>query len=232
MSTALTLMPGLHGTDAMFQQIMPLLDGPVECVNYPRDISQDYDTLFSWLEKHLDWSKPRVLIAESFSGPLALRLARRFPNSVEAVVIAASFCASPINPGLALLPLRPLFMVSPPSSALKHFLTGMDAKKEVLHSLKSVIKSLPSRILSQRIRSVLGLEQKDCPSLPGTPILLLQAQHDNLIPWESQTMLEQHYPHANVRWLDSPHLLLQTRPEEATRYIKDFLGKLTPLSPA
>lgn len=232
MPTALTLMPGLHGTDALFQSLIPQLDGLVESVNYPQDISQDYDSLFKWLETNFDWSKPRILIAESFSGPLALRLAHRFPESVEAVVIAASFCASPINPGLALLPLRPLFMVSPPTTALKHFLTGQEASQELLENLKSTVKELPSRILSQRVRSILSLEQNNCPSLPHTPILLLQAQHDNLIPWETQTMLEQHYPHADVRWLDSPHLLLQTRPEEAAGYIKDFLSTVAQPSPA
>ncbi|GAA5495119.1 hypothetical protein Rhal01_01291 [Rubritalea halochordaticola] len=224
MTPTLTLMPGLHGTDEMFSDLVDQLDGPVECVNYPREISQDYNTLYAWLEENLDWSIPRILIAESFSGPLALRLSKKHQDQVEGLILAASFCASPIHAGLALLPLRPLFMLSPPSPALKHFLIGQTPAPELLATLKQVAKELPSRIMSQRVRAVLTLEERDCPPLPNTPILLLQAQHDNLIPWEVQTMLEQRYPHATTHWMQTPHLLLQSAPEAAAKYIKRFLS--------
>lgn len=220
-----TLLPGLHGTAALYDPLVQLLDShPVECISYPEDIPQSYEKLSEWLISHVDWSKPRVLIAESFSGPLALLLASKFPHSVQALVLAASFCASPSNPNLALLPLRPLMMLRPPKAAIRHFLIGPTASNEKTKRLQSIVSSIPSKVLSQRVRSILSLEPADCPNLHDTPMLILQASDDNMIPWETQNQLCMHYPHATTHWLNSPHLILQECTLECHTLIAHFIA--------
>lgn len=216
-------MPGLHGNALLFSPLLAELNSEnVECVEFPNNILQSYESLFQWLLKNFDWKQPRILIAESFSGPLALQLAAKFPETIKGVVLAASFCASPTNPSLALLPIRPLMAIKPPKKALRHFLIGEEATLDEVKNLRSIVSNIPAKVLSQRIRAILSLEASDCPAIRHTPLLILQAQDDNMVPWESQNQLRLHYEHAKTHWLDSPHLILQHSPEECAMLIKNF----------
>lgn len=218
-----TLLPGLHGNKTLFPPLLEELgDVLTECVEYPTTISQSYESLEKWLSEQIDWQIPRVIIAESFSGPLALRLAKRFPDSVQSLVLAASFCASPTSPNLALLPLRPLLMLSPPRRTLRHFLIGDEASEQQVTELKKIVSKIPSKVLTQRIRAILSLQPSDSPCLKNLPMLILQAADDNMVPWETQNQLRMRYDHATTHWLDGPHLILQSASAECASLIKEF----------
>ena len=221
-----TFLPGLHGTDDLYGELASCLPDGVETelINLPTKGKQDYKTLTCWLKRHLDDSsaRKRVLVAESFSGPLALAYAASQPEGVAAIVLGASFCEAPHNPGIALLPLRPLFMIKPPRKALEHFLIGSDASGEKVRELGNTISTISASTLTKRVRAVLELEEADAPSLPDIPMLILQAKDDNLIPWEAQQRLELRYPDAHVHWIPAPHLIFQRHPEVCMEKMQDF----------
>ena len=118
-------------------------------------------------------------------------------------------------------------MVKPHRKALEHFLVGKDASDEEITELTKVIQAIPSATLTRRLRAILELEEGDSPKLNGTPMLLLQAQDDNLVPWEAQQRLEAHYPDARVHWIPSPHMILQRHPETCLKKIMDFTASLS-----
>lgn len=227
------LLPGLHGHGGLFAGLESALSETclVQRVDLPQKGSQRYDKLAEWLANKLDEcadkNTKRILVAESFSGPLALRIAGMRPDLISGVVLAASFCDAPVYPGIALLPLRPLFMVNPPKKALQHFLMGDDASKESIEELSAAIETVPSKTLARRVRTVLELEETDNPPLNGMPMLFLQAQYDNLVPWEAQQRLENLYPHADSHWIESPHLILQRHPSACAAHILTFIEELT-----
>lgn len=225
-----TFLPGLHGTDDLYDGLCSALPSSAtkETINLPQKGKQNYRALNDWLGQKLDDqpSKPRVLVAESFSGPLALHYASKHPDQIAAVILGASFCDAPLNPGIALLPLRPLFMVKPPKKALSYFLAGDEATDAKLASLRSVIQQIPSGTLSKRIRAVLELDSAEAPTLTDLPILILQADQDNLIPWEAQQRLESRYPHAKVNWINSPHLIFQSHPNQCMKIMLEFIDSL------
>ncbi|BDS05665.1 hypothetical protein NT6N_07050 [Oceaniferula spumae] len=223
-----TFLPGLHGTPELFGGVKQALPNTIESefVELPTKGSQRYTTLSTWLDEHLPRGVERVLIAESFSGPIALRLAALRPDEVCGVVLVASFCDAPINPGIALLPLRPLFMVKPPKAALRHFLIGDDAEDAEVADLSNVIQTIPSRTLANRVRAVLELQEQDNPTLADVPMMILQAQSDNLVPWDAQQRLEACYPEARVHWIEAPHLAMQRYPEKCVQMIQSFVENL------
>lgn len=223
-----TFLPGLHGTTDLFSPIQDALpEGTAtEFIELPTSGKQDYASLAKWLHQEMASGRPRLLVAESFSGPLAIRLAAQRPDECIGIVLAASFCDAPLNPGFAILPLRPLFMVKPSRHALKHFLIGDDASDVQTLELCEAIKTIPSGTLAKRVRAVLNLDEGDNPSIPNTPILILQAQSDNLVPWEAQSRLISSYPKASVHWVESPHLILQREPQQCVEHIQLFLEKI------
>ena len=164
-----------------------------------------------------------VLLAESFSTPLATLIAASEGSRVKALVLVAGFCSSPQPSGLGWLPLQPLFSLTPPAFLLKQFLVDENSPPELLDSLAKSIRDIPGATLAERARVVLALRESDCPDLRGVPMLLLQARQDRVIPWDAQSQLERHFPDATCHWINGPHLLLQTRTQECRDAVIGFL---------
>ena len=220
----MVIFPGLDGTgDLTTDFATGHWSGlAVKVVPIPKHGPQDYPTLVERITPELP-EGPLILVGESFSGPLAMKLAEQERLRVRALVIAGGFCTSPVSAGFALIPMRPLFLIRPPATVLRKFLAGPDAPKELVARLSQAIRSVPSAILAERVRVILTLEENDCPAPADVPTLLLQAKQDTMIPWETQSRLERHFPEPAVVWIDSPHLLLATRPEACREAVLGFL---------
>ncbi len=234
--THLIFLPGLHGSAELFEDLLAQLklqeiSFKSTLISYPTDSRQSYKNLFHWLCSELNIKEISsdtrvVIIAESFSTPLALMLADKFTEQISGLIIGGGFCASPAYSSFALLPLRPLFILTPPRSAVKHFLTGPESDDELVAKVRSAVKKVSSKTLSHRMRSILTLEESTPPAIPKTPVLVLQAEDDAVIPWKIQNQLEIHLPHAKIRWLVSPHLIFQVHPETCASHIAAFISKI------
>lgn len=195
----------------------------VKVISIPKQGPQDYPSLVQRITPELP-EGPLILVGESFSGPLVMKLAEQERLRVKALVIAGGFCSSPVSAGFALIPLQPLFLIRPPATVLRKFLAGSDASKDLVNRLSEVIRSVPSAILAERVRVILTLEENECPAPEGVPTLLLQAKQDGIIPWETQSLMERHFAEPTVVWIDSPHLLLAARPEACREAVMSFLS--------
>jgi len=165
-----------------------------------------------------------ILIAESFSSPLALMLNNLFPNKIGAIILGAGFCKTPINPIFGLLPLTPIFLIKPPRNIIHYFLTGSNSSNILTEHVCDTISNIPAKILSERLKSVLSLEDPiNDLSAKKTPTLILQSQTDALISPKAQRYLEKRLTHAKVHWIDSSHLIFQTEPKICAKHIIAFL---------
>jgi pimeloyl-ACP methyl ester carboxylesterase len=124
------------------------------------------------------------------------------------------------------MPLKPFFLMKPPAVLLRRYLLGKDAPDDAVRQLTEAISQVPATTLAERLRVVLAQEERQSPSLPGLPVLLLQARHDALVPWEAQSRLERHFPEARVTWIEAPHLLLARAPDACREAVKAFLDEL------
>jgi pimeloyl-[acyl-carrier protein] methyl ester esterase len=72
------LLPGLDGTGRLFDPLLKELpaDLRAEVISYPTDAILDYAALEQFVEAALPRRDPFIIVAESFSGPLAIRLHR------------------------------------------------------------------------------------------------------------------------------------------------------------
>lgn len=196
----------------------------VKVIPIPREGAQDYGSLVARITSELP-AGPLILVGESFSSPLVMRLGEQERQRVQALVIAGGFCASPASPALSLIPVQPLILIPPPAAVLRKFLAGPDASDALIARLSDAIRSVPSAVLAERVRVILALQESDCPSPRDVPTLLLQAKQDAILPWEAQSRLERHFTEPEVIWLDSPHLLLATRPEACREAVLAFLSE-------
>jgi pimeloyl-ACP methyl ester carboxylesterase len=230
-SATIVLLPGLDGAGELFGPFLgALADKAIRAdhclvLPLPADIPQDYQSLAEHVSKSLP-DGDLILLAESFSTPLAMLLAESHQARVRGMILVAGFCQSPVPPGIGLLPLRPLLAFSPPVPIVEHFLTGIAAPPGCLDAVMETLHKSHSRVLASRVRTVLALRESDCPAPRGLPVLLIQARQDHLIPWEAQSQLERHFPDARVAWINGPHLLLQTEAHACASAVASFLGEI------
>lgn len=131
MSIRWVLLPGMDGI-GRFRGFKEALGGETDCLalSYPPDVPLGYDALTTRAREALPRDTDYILVAESFSGPIAIRLAAERPPGLRALVLAASFCRSPVR-GLKRAALRyagaSLFRIRPPRFVAKCFLLGSAA---------------------------------------------------------------------------------------------------------
>src|SRR5690625_755853 len=91
-------LPGLDGAGIFFEPFLKVLPKEIEPVvfAYPGEEKLDYDQLFEWLLPQLPKGEPFLVIAESFGGPLAVRLAAAGPAGMVGAVVSASFVINPL----------------------------------------------------------------------------------------------------------------------------------------
>ena len=110
----LWLLPGMHGTTEMFEPLRAALPSrfDVAPIGYPHDVALGYDAL---LERLVAPGVPFAIVAESFSGPLAIRFAAKRPEGLRALVLVSSFARCPVAaPRFAAPFLVPRWFRSPP----------------------------------------------------------------------------------------------------------------------
>lgn len=214
------LLPGLDGTAELFEPFVAAAPEafPVRPIALPNDRPRGYTELSNWLGAQLP-AGPFSVIAESFSGPLALLIADRCPQ-VTAVVLCASFVEAPLPKLLARLP-DLVWGRPPPRALLSFFLTGGD--RTLGDAVHRVIGSVPSRVLAGRVAAALSVDATAELKRCSRPILFVAAQLDRVIPPRCARRVRAINPSARVVEVRAPHLVLQSRPVDAWNEIAPFL---------
>ena len=126
MTKRLVLLPGLDGTGQLFAEFLAALPDSFTAtvVSYPTNKLFPYSELRTFVSAAVPKTEPFVLLAESFSTPLAVEFAASNPPNLTALVICAGFVFKPIaawSP-LAKAVARPwLFTLNVPRSVLEYF---------------------------------------------------------------------------------------------------------------
>lgn len=225
------LLPGFDGTGLLFDPLLAAIPSDVmpQVVTYPPQVPHSYSSLSSRVASVLPRDIPYVLIAESFSGPLAIRLAATVSPPPRAVILCASFAVFPAGRLAArLLALSQgfLFRFQPPRWAVKHFLLGWDAPDALIRHFYAAIASVSKEVLQNRLAEILTVDARsDLAALASLsiPMLYLRGSRDRLVGEQSIRVITQFQPKIQFETLNAPHLLLQHQPHEAVAAIERFI---------
>ena len=93
----LVFMPGLDGTGLSFEPILPLLpaDAKITIVRYPTDKLLSFEETVECAAAQIPAGNPPVVIAESFSGPVAIQMIGSRRVKAKALILCATFAKSP-----------------------------------------------------------------------------------------------------------------------------------------
>ena len=90
------LLPGLDGTGKLLRALCETLKDRIntEVIAYPTNQALGYDELTQFVADRLP-SQPFVLLGESFSGPIAIRLAAKPPAGLKGLILCGTFGKNP-----------------------------------------------------------------------------------------------------------------------------------------
>jgi len=223
----LVCLPGLDGSGTLFDDFLAevALGWERIVVRYPPDLSSYYDLVPLVQASMPEW--PRViLIAESFSTPIAIRIAAQASGHLQGLVLCAGFASSPLH-GLtrflvsAIAPM--LFKPEPSEMAVKLFLAGWDAPKHMTTAVREAVRTVPPAVLAGRLKQVLSCDVRAQLSNIYRPILCIRAKRDRLVrPACTQEILRVSRD-ARLVEIDGPHLILQRQTRLCEQAIADFI---------
>ncbi len=218
----LVLMPGLDGTGKLFAPIIPLLEAHFDLtiMTYPDlDSFSDYvDCALSQLPDTPGYS----LVAESFSGPVALAAMAQRQDQVGPSVLSATFARSPLSTLSDMARHVPDSMFS--IGALSDFCLDVSAVdnddfSETQPLPLNVTEQIDGVVLKHRISVLSRIDVSALLPDIQIPILCLRAARDRIVSEQHAQMLQQYLPNVIRGDIDGPHLLLQTRPQRCAELI-------------
>ena len=236
MISQIYLLPGMDGTGSLLGHFCAAIldreqaDGlhyDATILSIPTDLPNTYDRLVEHFGNKLfrDFASEKyVLVAESFSGPLAVRLAASHPDRIASLVLVSTFLRCPIPSFARLAPWSLLFRMPLPEFVIRRFLTGANASLRLSRLLRESVSSVHPTTMAQRLRAVIATDVRKEFSQITIPLLFVEAEYDRIVTWQVRRQAEQLNAHAQFATIAGPHLLLQTQPLETWHLIREFLA--------
>ncbi len=221
----LIILPGMDGTGLLLEPFLAAL-GPgfdAKVVRYPDQETWGYAELELAARAALPETGPLFILGESFSGPLAVRLAAAHPGRVVGLILCASFVR---NPRPALSWLRPLVRALPlsiaPTALIAPWLFGARAPAHMRFALAETLARISAATLKTRLRAAMEADVSAVFSGLDMPVLYLRARQDRIVPRPASELAVRLNPRTRVIDIDAPHFLLQTAPALAAQAIINF----------
>jgi pimeloyl-[acyl-carrier protein] methyl ester esterase len=224
----LVLLPGLDGTGELFADFIAALPQPLiaSTVAYPNDRFLSYADLHPFIRAGVPQSEPYVLLAESFSTPLAVAYAATNPSNLAALVMCAGFVCNPTANWSRVVKAvaRPwLFKLRPPRFVLECLLIGEKAPAALIQKLRRVLRNVRPEVLSGRLLEALDSDARDDLARTILPLMYLEATQDKLLPAYCGDEVLRIRPDTVRERILGPHLLLQREPQKAATAIAAFI---------
>jgi pimeloyl-[acyl-carrier protein] methyl ester esterase len=229
----LVLLPGLDGTGDLFVDFIAALPKSLTAttVAYPSDRFLSYSDLHPFVSAAVPQSERFVLVAESFSTPLAVWYAATKPQNLVAVIICAGFVRSPIrrwSGTVRALSKLWFFRVRPPRNIVEYFLLGRNAPPDLHQKLRRALHRVSPNVLSGRVQEALDCDARDDLGRTTVPLLYLEATFDRLLSPSCKEDFSHLKPDILFKSIPAPHLLLQREPLKAATVMMAFISSLPP----
>lgn len=223
----LVMLPGMDGTGALFGPLLAQLsDVDTEVVALPREGPQDYPFLTEWVRERLP-GEDFMILAESFSGPIAARLTRDAGSALKGVIFVGSFLSTPSPLAISIARLLPIHQLARvPGASLFHRLLflGPDADRETVTLFRRVIDDVPPAMLKARLHSISTLTYNRF--LSPTPAVYIRAKNDRLVSTGKAEEFAEAYSSLSIMDVEGPHFVLQANARECAVAIRSAISLL------
>lgn len=227
----LMLLPGMHGNGELFSDFMKALPenfastAPV----YPNNVCLSYTDHLRAVGHSASEYDSFVMLAESFSTPIAIRFAATTPPNLKGLVISAGFATSPVRGVLrriAPMLISVLSYVPVNKIGARVMVPGPAPPNSTSAHMRAAIAAVKPKVLMHRVQSVVGCNVLEDLRKVAVPILYLQARYDRLVSPICLEEMRRVRPEIEIVQLKGSHMLLQQMPQEAAEIVARFVRRL------
>lgn len=223
----LVLLPGLDGTGLLFTDFAASLNQEVKLivVAYPTDKVLNHAELETFIQSFLPSNQAYFLLAESFSGPIAISIAASSPPGLLGLILCCSFARNPLPlfaPFRFVLDVIPA--VSLPMRLLNYLLLGRFSTPALRGALSSALANVDPRVLRARASATLIADHSALLSSIQVPVLYLRASEDRVVSRASSELVVSFAPQTKVIEFAAPHFLLQVLPLASAEIVLEFMS--------
>ena len=224
------LLPGMDGTGELFADFTAAVSGEFETkvVRYSTDICQSYAELAGLIRVTVPADAPFVLVAESFSTPLAIYYAATKPQNLKGLVLCAGFASTPVRSWkrfVVSILASIAFRLTLPNFVCKLLLVGSGAPASLVTAVRSAVSSVRPDVLLARLRTLLACDFRAELAQVYLPILYIQAEQDRLVDASCLGEILRIKPETSVMVVAGPHLLFQREPVQTAKVVAGFVGQ-------
>ncbi len=236
------LLPGLDGTGKLLVDFAQAAPSQISCeiIRYEKHFTT-IDEFVAVAASTLSSETKTVIIAESFSGPIATQMALRFPERIAAIVFAASFVEPPYGALLRLYSAFPKLALNNLTSGnltssnlifgnlifrrwlVRHCCLNGVQDKSLIDEALTVVESLDADVIRRRV-ALLSRVESVAPST--MPVLDFQATDDRVLSHTATTSVAQTFPNAKTVKFHAPHFLLLAQPVQCWIEIEKYLANI------
>lgn len=219
------LLPGLDGTGRLFEPFVSRApeDADITFARYPVDRDLSYPECAELVLSECLPDGEFVIIAESFSGPVAVLAAANHPRGLVGLVLCNTFVYRASWRGFGLLPWSLLIKMPLSQLSVGIHLTGFGRAAEFVGIIRAANKPVLPTVRASRLRSALAVDVRPEFAALDLPIMDLRGDHDRLVLGNCARRVMQTRPATTAVTIPGPHLLLQTEPEQCWREIVAFV---------
>jgi pimeloyl-ACP methyl ester carboxylesterase len=221
-------MPGMDGTGISFEPLAKLLphDVTVKVIQYPADRLLSFEENLQFVQEQVEPYQEAVVIAESFSGPVAVALI----GSATCLILSATFARSPrplLLKTLGCLPMEKLLQLPLPRFLLQRLIEGgeqpVDVFEDMLHRIRAMV---PAQVLDHRLRVIGTTDVRAWLHKLTLPCLYIQAGADRAVPPSALFDFTEAVADLRVVRIRGPHFILQAQPQQSLAAIQNFMARI------
>ena len=224
----LVFMPGMDGTGLSIEPVLPFLPKETEItvVRYPADKLLSFDETVECAAAQIPAGDLPIVIAESFSGPVAIKMIGSGRVKAKALILCATFAKSPRPVVWRVMRFLRLPLLIKPDMPRRffRFVIGDDALiDELLPLWKKVNAQVPARVMQHRLKIINEIDVTLWLAKIKIPCCYFQALNDRLVPASCAEIIKKTAPFVEIKKICAPHFILQTEPQACLKAIEKFL---------
>jgi len=220
------LLPGLDGTGILFEPFTAQTPSGSSCevASYPVDRKMSYAEHAEIITSDFIPDESFVIVAESFSGPVAILIGATRPSSLVGVVLVNTFVFHVAWRGLGYLPWSSFFRFPLTRLTVGLHLTGFNNVSRFVGSIRAANAPVTPAVRASRLRSTLNVDVRDQLAALDVPVLYLRGRDDRLVFSSCVRHVVAARPSTTVVRIPGPHLLLQVAPQRSWKEISSFVS--------
>lgn len=211
----------MDGTGKLFTPFTDVLPPHVNVAVFP--LTQEVGVSYAQQAEHIaaQLTAKSVIIAESYSGMIALELASKYPDKIDKLVFIASFIGPPSSLSRFAHCIPKSLLSLAQSRIITHLLFGRFSNSTLETLFHDTMDLVSAKLLAFRLKQISQLAPPHFNI--DVPCLCVNPSQDIFVSQKAMSVFLDTFEDISFQTVEGTHFLLQTNPNDCWQVIQSYL---------